>query len=123
MLAFCAFRSTTRAVNFIAVCSLFSSSQCSGHVSATLAECCALFLHLRVFWFFISEILIFLLPPPLLPFFPLLMQCDGCLDVSVWGLMAGLWGLLAMGVFHCLGTGDHIGGPWTSQIPTVHTAE
>ena len=32
--------------------------------------------------------------PPLPTPFPLLTQCDGRLDVSVWGLMAGLWGLL-----------------------------
>ena len=42
-------------------------------------------------------------PPPFYFIFPLLSQCDGCPYVPVWGLMAGLWGLLAMGVFYCLG--------------------
>ena len=31
----------------------------------------------------------------------LLTQCDGCLDDTGWGLMAGLWGLPAMGADHC----------------------
>ena len=45
--------------------------------------------------------------PSLCPhfFFPLLSQCNGCLDVPLWGLMAGLQELLAMGAFYCLGTG------------------
>ena len=42
---------------------------------------------------------------PSSPFFPLLLQCDGCPDVSVWGLMARLRGLLAMGAFYCQGAG------------------
>ena len=37
--------------------------------------------------------------------FPLLSQCDGCPNVPVWGLTAGLQGLLAMGEFYCLGAG------------------
>ena len=52
--------------------------------------------------------LFFCFPPTNLPFFslfPLLSQCDGCVDVPVWGLMTGLRGLLAMGVFYCLGAG------------------
>lgn len=39
-------------------------------------------------------ILLFVLALPSQPFsFPLLTQCDGCLDDTVWRLMAGLWGL------------------------------
>ena len=42
----------------------------------------------------------------LLPlFFSLLSQCDGCPDVSAWGLISGLQGLLAMGAFYRLGAG------------------
>ena len=48
----------------------------------------------------------FLFPSPLsLPFFHCLAQCDRCLDDCLWGLMAGLRGLPAMGAFHCLGAG------------------
>ena len=51
-----------------------------------------------------SAFLFFCFPPPPPRFFPfpLLSQCDGCPDVPVWGLMAGLQGLLAMGAFYCL---------------------
>ena len=55
--------------------------------------------------------LIFLLPfyyPSFFFFFslfPLLSQCDRCPDVPVWGLIAGLQGLLAMGAFYYLGAG------------------
>ena len=35
--------------------------------------------------------------------FPLLSPCERCPDVPVWGLIAGLWGLLAMGAFYHLG--------------------
>ena len=45
------------------------------------------------------------LPLPLIPLFPLLTQCDGCPDDQVWGLMAGLRGLPAMGAYYCLGAG------------------
>ena len=37
--------------------------------------------------------------------FPLLSQGDRCPNIPVQGLMAGLWGLLAMGAFYCLGDG------------------
>ena len=37
--------------------------------------------------------------------FSLLPQCNGSLDVTVWGLMAGLQGLLAIEVFYCLEAG------------------
>ena len=49
----------------------------------------------------------FILPSPPLPFpfFHCLAQCDRCLDDCLWGLMAGLRGLPAMGAFHCLGAG------------------
>ena len=44
--------------------------------------------------------------PHYFPLFPLLSQCDGCLDVPVCGLMAGLQVLLAMGAsLYCLGAG------------------
>ena len=43
--------------------------------------------------------------PPFLALLPLLSQCDGCPDVPVWGLMAGLWGLLVMGASYRLGAG------------------
>ena len=43
---------------------------------------------------------------PLTPFFSSnVSQCDGCLDVPVWVLMAGLRGLLAMGASYCLAAG------------------
>ena len=61
------------------------------------------------------SVLFFLLPslyPPF--FFPLLLQCDGCLHVPLWRLMAGLQELLAMGAFYCLGAG------W-SQWRLLHT--
>ena len=38
-------------------------------------------------------------------FFPLLSIVCRCLDDPVWGLTAGLQGLLAMGAFYCLGAG------------------
>ena len=44
-------------------------------------------------------------PSPLVSPFPLLTQCDGCPDYRVWGLMAGLLGLPAMGACYCLGAG------------------
>ena len=34
-----------------------------------------------------------------------LTHCDRCLDDCLWGLMAGLRGLPAIGAFHCLGAG------------------
>ena len=41
---------------------------------------------------------------PLTPFFSsTVSQYDGCLDVPVWVLMAGLQGILAMGAFYSLG--------------------
>ena len=51
--------------------------------------------------------LFFLLPSlyPAFFFLPLLLQCDGHPDAPVWGFMAGLLGLLAMGMFYCVGTG------------------
>ena len=58
-----------------------------------------------------SAFLIFYFPPTnylslsFVFLFPLLSQCEGCPDVPVWGLMAGLWGLLAMGEFYCVGAG------------------
>jgi len=59
-------------------------------------------------WLFsVVVLLLVVLLPSLYPpfFFALLSQCDGCQDVSVWGLMAGLRGLLAIGAFNCLGAG------------------
>ena len=58
---------------------------------------------------------------PLFPLFPpLLSQCDEGPDVPVWGLMAGLQGLQAMGTFYCLGAGWLVAWdvPWTSHAPT-----
>ena len=53
---------------------------------------------------FSALVLLFFCSPPFF-FLPLLSQCDGCPDVPVWVLMAGLQGLLAMGAFYCLGAG------------------
>ena len=75
--------------------------------SCTLGECCGgfgffFFSGCSQFWCFSN----FCASLPLLPpFFPLLSQCDKCPDVPMWGLMAGLQGLLAMGTFYCLGAG------------------
>lgn len=54
-------------------------------------------------------------------FFLVLTQCDGCLDDTVWGLMAGLWGLPPMGADHCQGPTGHSGGPLLSQVPIFYT--
>ena len=51
-------------------------------------------------------------------FFFVLTQCDGCLDDTVWGLMAGLWGLPPMGADHCRGAHR---SQWRSPaIPGTH---
>ena len=54
-------------------------------------------------WFtvYVVIFLFILALPSQPPFFLLLTQCDGCLDDTVWGLMAGLWGLPVMGAAHC----------------------
>ena len=58
--------------------------------------------------------------------FPLSSQCDRCPDVPKWGLKAGLQGLLAMGVFYCLGgwlitveAPGHPGYPPSTQLDAV----
>ena len=67
----------------------------------------------------------FCFPPTTPPFFvfPLLSQCDECLDVPLWGLMAGLQGLLAMREFYCLGAGwrplDNLG----THLPLSSTSK
>ena len=67
-------------------------------------------------------------PPTTPPFFlfPLSSQCDRCPDVPVWGLKAGLQGLLAMGAFYCLGgwlitveAPGHPGHPPSTQLDAV----
>ena len=58
--------------------------------------------------FTISAFLIFMPPflyPTLFSLFPLLSRFDGCADVPVWRLRAGLQGLLVMGALYCLGAG------------------
>ena len=64
-----------------------------------LRECCVAF----IFWRLSAFFLFFCFPLSTPPFFPLLSQCDGCPDVSTWGLISGLWGLLAKGAFYRLG--------------------
>ena len=54
-----------------------------------------------------SAFLFLCFSPTTPPFFlfPLSSQCDRCLDVPMWGLKAGLQGLLAMRAFYRLGAG------------------
>ena len=68
-------------------------------------------------------------PSPLVSPFPLLTECDGCLDDWVWGLMAGLRGLPAMGVYYSLGAGwsqwrplGLPGHPFSTQLNAVVNA-
>ena len=69
--------------------------------------------HSGLLWSFLLDHLGFSAPPSLSPCypFPVLTQCDGCPDDSVWGIIAGLWLLPAMGAYYCLGAG------WTQRRP------
>ena len=86
--------------SFIRTCTASSRSH-SLSVVVMLGECCVAF----VLWWFSAFFLFFCFPLSTPPFFPLLSQCDGCPDVSAWGLISGLQGLLAMGAFYRLGAG------------------
>ena len=61
--------------------------------------------------------LCFFCPSPFFPV-PLLTQCDGCPDDYVWGLMAGLRGLPAVGECYCLGVRWSQWRPWE---PFLHS--
>ena len=68
---------------------------------------------LKTLWSFWLVPLVFSAPPPspLVSPFPLLTQCDGCLDDCAWGLTFGLQELPAMGACYCLGAG------WSQRRP------
>ena len=76
-----------------------NGSACAEHLLEQHVVCLSVLRSMMGFFFCGALAVFYLLlsVPPLLTPFPLLTQCDGSLDVSVWGLMAGLRGLLAMG--------------------------
>ena len=79
-------------------------SQSSSYLEPRWQERCAAFVFsLHSCFSMLALFLFFCFPANNLPFFlfPLLSQFDRCLDVPMWGLKAGLQGLLAMGAFYC----------------------
>lgn len=72
--------------------------------------------------FFSVEFLVILLRL-LLPLLSHSIQHDGCLDDHIWGLMAGLQGLLAVEVFYWVGASWFQQRTWISgEAPIFHTA-
>ena len=106
-------------------------SQCSGYLEPCREKRCAAFAFTLSHCFqhscfcYIFPSLLLPLPFFLVFLFPLLSQCDGCLDVPVWGLIAGSQALLVTGAFYCLGAGWSqwrpldIGHPPSTQLDTV----
>ena len=95
---------------FLAISGLMHT--CTGSSSSWGLSGAAIWNHVGLCFFFkwfFSALVLFLFScfplPPFFFFFPLLPQCDLCQDVPVWGLIAGLWGLLAIEAFLCLGNG------------------
>ena len=79
-------------------------AQCSSYLEPHWLECCVAFVFsLSGCFLAVVLLLFFCFTPTTPPVFPLLSQCDRCPDVPLWGLMAGLRRLLAIGAFYCLG--------------------
>ena len=94
-------------------------AQCSSYLEPHWLECCVAFVFsLSGCFLAVLLLLFFCFTPTTPPFFALVSQCDRCLDVPLWGRMAGLQRLLAMGAFYCLGA---CWSQWRPlDIPGIH---